>query len=601
MSSMTLVRPNFPYIYGSGFKQLRAATLAYLVFNALACDSIPGTNGARCSANQLCEPGLVCNENNLCAPTRDTADGNDTGADVPDLGEDAGLPMIADADVDSSVMDVGADIDSGVVDDMGGAPQPADECSEVFGLPCTAFNEAFIKASNTNVGDIFGGSVALSGDTLAVGAIGEDSIGIGVPSDNSARRSGAVYVFVRENQTWQFQAYIKASNAEADDEFGHAIALDGDTLVVGAPFEDSPSTGINNDQGNDDTTGGASGAVYVYVRANGIWSQEAYIKASNTGVSDFFGTSVAVNEDTIAIGAPREDSSAHGINGDENSGALPDSGAVYVFTRTNKTWAQQAYIKATNTDDFDLFGGAVALSGNTLAVGAVGEDTNQPGVNGNGQNDNSAPQSGAVYVFTRTGGEWTQEAFIKSSNPENFDGFGTSLTLSENTLAVGAPGEDSGFPEEQADNSASGSGAVYVLTRTTGVWTQEAYIKASNPSKDDAFGGHLDLSGNLLVVGAQLEASMTQGLNGEQNDGTPGSGAVYIFSRKTDVWGQIGYLKASNSEANDRFGFAVSIDGHTLAAGAILEDSGAILVDGDELDNTQTDSGAVYVRRLAPP
>ena len=253
---MTLIRPNFSYIYGSGFKQLRAATLAYLVFNALACEAIPGTNGSRCSAAQLCEPGLMCNENNLCVPIRDTADGNDTGADVLDLGEDAGLPMTADADVDSSVisdtgadvldlgedaglpmdadvdssvisdtgadvldledaglpmdadvdssMDVGADIDSGDVDntDTGGTPQPADECSKVFGLSCTAFNEAFIKASNTNAGDVFGRTIALSGDTLAVGAISEDSAGIGVNNDSrtiTQRRVAGqfTYLFVR--------------------------------------------------------------------------------------------------------------------------------------------------------------------------------------------------------------------------------------------------------------------------------------------------------------------------------------------------------------------------------------------------------------------
>ena len=138
--------------------------------------------------------------------------------------------------------------------------------------------------------------------------------------------------------------------------------------------------------------------------------------------------------------------------------------------------------------------------------------------------------------------------------PKNSTSSGTSLALSENTLAVGAPGEDSGFPEEQADNSATGSGAVYIFTRTTGVWTQDAYIKASNPGAQDLFGGRLDLSGDLLVVGADLEDSAAQGLNGEQNDGTPDSGAVYIFSRKRDIWSQIGYLKASNPEANDRFG-----------------------------------------------
>ena len=289
------------------------------------------------------------------------------------------------------------------------------------------------------------------------------------------------------------------------------------------------------------------------------------------------------------------------INGDENSDASSGSGAVYVFTRTNKTWTQQAYIKATNTDARDGFGKAVALSGNTLAVGARDESSYQPGVNGNGQNDNSAASSGAVYVFTRTGGEWTQEAFIKSSNPEATDGFGYSLALSENTLAVGAPEEDSGFPDNQANNSVTNSGAVYIFTRTTGVWAQDAYIKASNLDEGDLFGGAVDLSGDLLVVGAHLEDSAVQGLNGEQNNRAAQSGAVYIFSRKTNVWGQIGYLKASNSEAGDNFGSTVSIDGHTLAVGAILEDSGAILVDGDEFDNTSMGSGAVYVRRLALP
>ena len=167
---------------------------------------------------------------------------------------------------------------------------------------------------------------------------------------------------------------------------------------------------MNGDQADNSLS--SSGAAYVFTRdASGVWSQQAYIKASNTGNRDEFGYSVAVDGDTLAVSAPFEDNNATGVNGDQARNFAPDSGAVYAFTRdASGVWSQIAYIKASNTEGFDRFGWSVALNGDTLAIGALFENSTATGVNGD-QADNSAVQSGAVYVFTRNpSGVWSQQA-----------------------------------------------------------------------------------------------------------------------------------------------------------------------------------------------
>ena len=194
------------------------------------------------------------------------------------------------------------------------------------------------------------------------------------------------------------------------------------------------------------------------------FAQQAYLKASNTGVGDQFGFSVVLDGDTLAVGARGEGSAATGVGGDQANNSAGGSGAVYLFTRTGGSWSQQAYVKASNTGIFDFFGTSVALSGDTLAVGAWGEGSAATGINGN-QADNSAVNSGAVYLFTRTGGIWSQQAYVKASNTETFDLFGFSVALDGDSLAVGAGSESSaatGVGGDQANNSAFGSGAVYV-------------------------------------------------------------------------------------------------------------------------------------------
>jgi cysteine-rich repeat protein len=227
-----------------------------------------------------------------------------------------------------------------------GRLDPGEQCDDGKGgigdgcdSSCVASAVAYVKASNTGARDRFGTSVALSGDgsTLAVGAYQEASAATGINGDqvsNAAGSSGAVYVYVHSSGgTWSQQAYVKASNTDAGDQFGYSVELSGDgsTLAVGAVIEDSAATAINGDQVSN--AAGFAGAAYVYARSSGTWNQQAYVKASNTGASDNFGYSVALSGDgsTLAVGALGEDSAATGINGDPTSNAAAQAGAVYVY------------------------------------------------------------------------------------------------------------------------------------------------------------------------------------------------------------------------------------------------------------------------------
>ena len=426
--------------------------------------------------------------------------------------------------------------------------------------------------------------------------------------------------------------YVKASNTQGSIEFfgggvfGLSVALsgDGNTLAVGTTEEFSSDTGVSNGgTGGVDDWAVASGAVYVFSRNGGSWSQQAYIKASNTGALDFFGDSVALSNDgnTLAVGASQESSGATGISTDgtgEGDNSVGGAGAVYVFSRNGGSWSQQAYVKASNPGGFDRFGLSVALSddGNTLAVGAHQESSNAIGIStdGTGEGDNSASDAGAVYVFSRDSDSWSQQAYIKASNAETSDYFGESVDLSGdgNTLAVGAWWESSsatGISTDgtgEGDNSAPDAGAVYVFSRAGDSWSQQAYIKASNTEAGDFFGESMDLSsdGNTLAVGARWEDSNVTGISsdggGEENNSATQAGAVYVFSRGGGSWFQQAYVKASNTEANDWFGVSVALseDGNALVVGALREDSNAIGISTDgtgEGDNSASSAGAVYV------
>ncbi|MGH8243218.1 MAG: FG-GAP repeat protein [Steroidobacteraceae bacterium] len=525
--------------------------------------------------------------------------------------------------------ETGVDVDVSVhLHDWANARYLLDACNAGG---CTGSNEVgtsqseardaigYFKTSNHEAGDfVVQAALSADGQTLAVAAIIEDSAATGIDgdqSDNSAPGAGAVYVFRRVNGEWQQQAYLKASNAEAVDNFGSVISLsaDGRTLAVSAPAEDSSATGIGGDE--SDNSLDSAGAAYVFAQDDaGAWSQQAYVKASHSDADDTFGVTLALsgNGDTLAVGAHREDSAAVGIDGDASDNSVTDSGAVYVFRRDEAgDWSQRAYVKAVNTEASDFFGMSVALNGDgtVLAAGTPSEDSAATGVDGD-FTDNSAAGSGAVYVYVsdENGEAWQFQSYIKAPNAEADDGFGTDrLALSDdgNTLVVGALREDSsasGVNGNQSGNGTSSSGAAYVYGRNGSVWEFQTYLKASNPDDGDRFGFGIAISGdgNTIAVGAGEEAGGSSGVGGDDmDDNLPGAGAVYVFRRggPADPWVQRTYVKAPNPDDGDNFGvrLALSADGGTLAVVAWNEESAATGIGGDQSDDTAPTAGAVYL------
>jgi hypothetical protein len=474
----------------------------------------------------------------------------------------------------------------------------------------------YFKASNTGAGDLFGYDVALSADgrRMAISAVEEASGVPGTPADDSAPGAGAVYMFsLSAEGLWAFDAYLKAANPDADDHFGVSLALnsDGTTLVVGAPGEDSAATGIDGNASDDSASG--SGAAYVFVRGDAGWTQQAYLKASNAEADDEFGWAVSLSGDgaVLAIGAPGEDSSVDGIGGNQNTNLASRAGAAYLFTRSGSTWSQAVYVKASNSGTDRLFGRALALSrdGLALAVTSPGEGTGATGIDGS-QSGNTRPESGAAYVFRFSNGTWAQEAYVKASRAISGLAFGISVAFNGagTTLAVGALGEGSaaiGIDGNQDDVSAPNAGAVYVFQRDNAVWAQQSYLKASNTGAGTFFGYSLALSddGNVLATAAPLEQSNAQGVGGNQADVSMiGAGAVYVFTRNDVQWTQHAYVKGHSTDGQDFFGrsLALRADGEMLAVGT-QDHSGATGADQDGLigtrpdDNSVPDAGSVFL------
>lgn len=436
----------------------------------------------------------------------------------------------------------------------------------------------FFKASNPGMGDAFGFRVALSRDgaTMAVAATAEDG------EDDAVESAGAVYIFLHDptEGTWEPQTVLRAPDPDLTDYFGFTLALSehGDTLVVGVP----------NDDGIDDATTDA-GAAYIFTRMDKEWPLAATLRATNPGVSDLFGTSVAISgaSDVVAVGAPSEDGT---------DDLAVDSGAVHVFTRGKGDWSQVTELGSSNADPGDRFGSSVALSaaGDILAVGATGEASSKLKI----PSDNVLGGAGAVYVYTADAGGWVDEQYLKPGNPGMDDHFGSSVAISGDgtTLVVGAIFEDG--PGEASANA----GAAYVFERERSSWEQRAYLRASNSEAGIGFGGIVALSqtGDLLAVGASKERGGAAGVDGNQSDTSlKSSGAVYVFEVGADSkWSTPPrYVKAANPGKNDYFGaLALSGDGHTLAVGARLEDSDAQGLGGEQTDRSlDYNAGAVYL------
>ena len=383
--------------------------------------------------------------------------------------------------------------------------------------------------------------------------------------------------------------------AELSDPFAESILVNGTQVE-----DDSPSMpfdlviGANNfnvDVTAEDGSTTKRYSITVDRALFGSLAQRAYAKATNTDQDDRFGSALAVVGDNLLIGAPFEQSSARGVDGDQANDSMNNAGAAYLHERLGGVWNTGHYLKASNTDTGDLFGWAAAATPDHLALGAPGEQS----LSGS-QADNSGTAVGAVYLFDATVALPAQTTYLKASNPDENDRFGSSLAMSEDRLLVGAPFEQSsatGVNGDQDNNTLSNTGAAYLFEENGTGWTQIAYIKASNTRTDSEFGSSLAISDDTLAIGARRESSGSTGVNGNQtNTNSPDSGAVYVFDEAGSAWTQSAYIKASNTQSNDDFGFALDLDADLLAVGAPGEDSSTI---NNPNDNGETDSGAVYV------
>jgi hypothetical protein len=262
-----------------------------------------------------------------------------------------------------------------------------------------------------------------------------------------------VFIFTHSGSTWSQQAYVKAGTTTPNLLFGYSVGLNGNgnTLGVGA-YNDS----------------GRKGAVYVFTRNNGTWSQQTRLLAANGETGDYMGCSMAISDDGNTIVSGTVEDKYSQINAGAGRDLLDSVGGAYVFVRAADKWSQQAYLKAFNPRENDQFGWAVAISrdGNTIAVGSHLEDSGAKSLNGD-QSDASMEDSGAVYVYTRTGTTWNPTAYVKASNTKSAAEFGISVALNGDgkLLAVGAPKENSaakGVNGNQDDKSALNAGAAYV-------------------------------------------------------------------------------------------------------------------------------------------
>ena len=369
----------------------------------------------------------------------------------------------------------------------------------------------------------FGGSVAVSGDTAVIGAMNAP-VANGTP--------GAAYVVVRDGTAWVQQAKLFDADSASNSYFGHTVAIDGDTVVVGAP-------------GGPTTYG--PGAAYIYVRSNGLWSLQQRILAADGSDLDQFGYAVALSGDTLLVGAPSD-----------SPGTPYGQGSAYVYTRTGGVWSQQAKFTETVPAVAHYFGSSVALQGDTAMVGV-------PSANA---------YRGAVEVFVRDAGAWTRQARLVAADGEAGDQFGASIAVHGDTVAVGA------FLDNVDGQQWRGS--THVFVRNAGAWSLQQQLWLDDAGGWAQFGMGMALEADTLLVGARLDSiDVTY------------QGTVVHYAREGGVWVRQQKLRASDGAANDTFGHALALSGDRVVVGAYTEEPAGV--------PSTTDAGAAYFYRIAPP
>jgi len=353
-----------------------------------------------------------------------------------------------------------------------------------------------------------GWDVGISGDSMIAGIHRRTVVG--------NTEAGSAVIFTRSGTTWTQQQEINASNYGFDDNFGWAVAIDGDVAMVSAIFQD--------------TTVANSGSVYEFTRSGSTWTQQQEIQSSDIQNNDQFGHDIALDGNYMIVGVPEEDTGA------------AQAGSAYIFLNTT-TWTQQQKLQKSGTKtNLDRFGVSVDIDGTSCIIGATRDNTARSG-------------KGNAYVFTRSGTTWTQQQELSASDEGNGDYFGWSVAIKGDTCVVGAYNEAAGGTD---------AGAAYVFTRSGSTWTEQQKLVASDASAGDEFGYRVAVNDdeNLIMVSAP-----------EAPGADTSTGAIYVFTLVGSIWTEQQILTASDAQNSDVFGRAMELDGTTLAVGAHLEDT----------------------------
>jgi len=371
-----------------------------------------------------------------------------------------------------------------------------------------------LTASDGGTDDLFGHAVAIDGDTALVGAPWD--------SDDAAL-AGAVYAFQRTDSGWVQQAKLTPSDGAANQGFGRPVAIDGDYAIVGAL--------------GDDDNGSSAGAAYVLHRTSSGWSEGPKLTASDGAAQDLFGASVALDGAYALIGAYRDDDRG------------TDAGAAYLFHRTSSGWTELPKLTASDGVAYAYFGQAVAIDGDYAIVGAHGD----------------GGYVGAAYVFQRTSSGWTELAKLTASDGVAPDAFGTSVAIDSEYAVVGCACDLGGIDE----------GAAYVFHRTGSGWTELPKLSASDAAQGDEFGASVAIDGDYLLVGAP---------NHDVN-GAARAGAAYVFQRCGDVWKETAILASDHPTSDAQYGLSVALSAGDALVGA----------QQDDVSGPQSNEGAAYL------
>jgi len=382
-------------------------------------------------------------------------------------------------------------------------------------------NQKIILADDGKAEDYFGYSAAIDGTTLLVGAHKADIDGV--------LDAGAAYVYVLGHKDWVQQAKLVADPLYAKDGLGGNVALKNDVAMLGVMRRD--------DKGKD------SGAVVSFERKSNNWMQNQIITAPDAKPGDAFGQAIALTQNYLIIGAPRND--ALGV----------DSGAVYIYKRESRKWLYQTKLTARDGAAGDLFGISVAVDGNTLLVGAD-------------LHDEKAENAGAVYVYVLDNNQWKQEAKLMASDAGHTDIFGVRVSLSGNTALISARRDD-------IDELGVDAGSAYIFVRNGNTWKQEIKLISPDGKADDRFGRGVALNGDTAIVSA-----MNHDANGSD------TGALYVYKKGIDGWRYTSKIVAQNGMPDDKFGWNVALS------------NGIAVIATPHHDANGKESGAVYVQDL---